>query len=553
MKFLTAFQKSASPVLSLSGAIPSTQALMGRTVSTRFFPHSSPRRPLSIGYQVRRHADTLANRDGSKVGSVAVFSSSSGNDDDTTSILSSKRGRNAVKLLPIYLADARAVTKYDPIKSPDGALQLGVAESLIIQDWLLPAVNLDDLQLPPDALYYQPTQGRLDCRTAMMEYIQSDLLDLSDSQSGIQRQLDIDGIVVGAGCNAVLENLCFCLAEPGDAVLLPTPYYAAFEFDLVARAGLTVQPVRTQDYVSATKTTLAMDDAKVEAFKYFPNTTSLDAAYEKAVQSGHTPRILLLSHPHNPLGVCYPPSIVKECIDWCRSRQVHLISDEIYAGSVYRPGHARFESALKLAATTSSSDSSTPGLGLGPFIHWVYAFSKDYCLSGMRVGCAYSENEEIRVPMQKLNDMCQISAQTQLWTTTTLQRRMDDGELWTSAFRRENHKRLDDRAQRLTKVLDECGISYLQPESGLFVWLDLSDFLDPPTVPNQSDMEEDSKRERKLYLELVNDFGLLLTPGLSMRNEEPGFFRCVFTAASDDEFEISLDRFRKFAASKQVK
>ena len=46
-----------------------------------------------------------------------------------------------------------------------------------------------------------------------------------------------DGIILGAGCNAVLENLCMCLAEPGDAVMIPTPYYAAFEFDLAARAG----------------------------------------------------------------------------------------------------------------------------------------------------------------------------------------------------------------------------------------------------------------------------------------------------------------------------
>ena len=58
------------------------------------------------------------------------------------------------------------------------------------------------------------------------------------------------------------------------------------------------------------------------------------------------------------------------------------------------------------------------------------------------------------------------------------------------------------------------------------------------------------EQERVLYLELVNEYGLLLTPGWSMRNERPGFFRCVFTAATEEEFTLSLERFRRFAASK---
>jgi aspartate/methionine/tyrosine aminotransferase len=48
---------------------------------------------------------------------------------------------------------------------------------------------------------------------------------------------DPDCVVVGAGCNAVLENLMLCLTSPGDGVLVPAPYYAAFEFDLGARIG----------------------------------------------------------------------------------------------------------------------------------------------------------------------------------------------------------------------------------------------------------------------------------------------------------------------------
>lgn len=122
-----------------------------------------------------------------------------------------------------------------------------------------------------------------------------------------------------------------------------------------------------------------------------------------------------------------------------------------------------------------------------------------------------------------------------------MERQQDDGELWVSAFRRENHKRLEKRCKQLTAVLNECQIPYLPPTCGLFCWIDLSQYL-----PAEGSAAE---RERHLYLQLVQEFGLLLTPGLSMRNEEPGFFRCVYTAATDEEFALSLERFRKFAAS----
>ncbi|GAX10741.1 1-aminocyclopropane-1-carboxylate synthase [Fistulifera solaris] len=430
------------------------------------------------------------------------------------SSLSSSRGRDAVRLLPSYLADARSVVRYSP-EHPQGALQLGVAESLMLEDWLVPALNRP-FSIPANAIYYQPTQGRADFIDTMAVYIE-DLLQLQPLR------LKRENLIVGAGCNAVLENLCFTLAEAGESVLIPTPYYAAFEFDLVARAGLRVEPVTTQDYQTKPQ------DAQI----YFPNTAALNAAYERCLQQQSTPKILLLSHPHNPLGICYPPSVVEECIQWCRERQIHLISDEIYAGSVYGE---TFVSALQLADRNDE--------GLGPYVHWVYALSKDFALSGLRVGAAYTENEEIVLPLQKLNDLCCISSTTQLWTKMILEHEMEGGESWVHAFRRMNHSRLMQRSAQLTAVLDEFQIPYLTPTAGLFVWIDLSRYL-----PSDSQLTP-SEQERKLYLELVHTYGLLLTPGLSMKNEQPGFFRCVFTAATEEEFALSLQRLRTFATQK---
>ena len=198
----------------------------------------------------RLKGQSLQQQQGSKAISPKMnehfMSTSSNNQHDVEDHhLSSSRGRNAVNYLPDYLTDARSVTKFHPSTAPDGALQLSVAENQMLEDLLVPALthfsssgtetesisSAADGLFRADQIYYQSTHGRSGLRNAMSSYIQR-LCKIPSSMS-----LDNEKLVLGAGCNAVLENLCFCLAEPGDGVLLPTPYYAAFEFDLVARAG----------------------------------------------------------------------------------------------------------------------------------------------------------------------------------------------------------------------------------------------------------------------------------------------------------------------------
>lgn len=527
--------------------------------------------------------------------SSSSTTTSSSNDEKNKrniNLLSSQRGRDAVGLLPKYLSDARAVQKYHPVDCPDGALQLSVAENQMLEDLLVPAyrnfIQNDKEEKETflaDQIYYQPTHGRPGLRNAMAQFL-TKLLNLSSSSS-----LKEDNLIMGAGCNAVLENLAFTLANPGDVILIPTPYYAAFEFDLVARAGLQIIPVETQranmmekqekekeketltssleekkDDNKANNNTTLHHVTPIPKEAYYPTRESLDIAYENCMEQtgGKPPKILLLSHPNNPLGVCYPPHVIRECIDWSIENKVHLISDEIYAGSVYKEGC--FTSALSLASssttTTDDSESKDKGLGLGPYIHFVYALSKDFASSGLRVGVAYTENEEILLPMQKLNDLCQISSQTQLLVERMLSNDDDDesksNSCWSFDFLKENNIRIHKRVSQLMKLLDQYQITYLEPDSGLFLWMDLREFLLSPSNDDDGKEQKEEKSvqdhedlERELYLDLMHNHGLLFTPGMSMRNAEAGFFRLVFTAATDQEFELALERLEKFIVSKR--
>jgi aspartate/methionine/tyrosine aminotransferase len=563
------------------------------------------------------------------------------------STLSSRRARAAIDLLPSYLVDARSVERYSAETCPHGALQLGVAESRLCEmpvDGLVDIVEVggggggrkaDDggsdvpssggmkltdvlgrlassdvahRALSPsgttttrtdvferEMVYYQPTHGTPSARRAMAGYLQRLLLPssppssssfaLSSSSSTSTTPaiaaFDPENVILGAGCNAVLENLVMCLADPGDAVLIPTPYYAAFEFDLAARAGCVIVPT----YGSRSK---GRGAGPIPPEFYYPCASSLDDAYDRASsRTGRPPRVLLISHPNNPLGVCYPPSVVRECMDWCRARGVHLISDEIYAGSVYREeraggtgeeeendsagGRPTFVSAMALGGDSNSylADGRSAGIGLGPYVHLVYALSKDFALSGLRVGVAYTENEEILLPLQKLNDLCQISSQTQLLVERMILAdavvAIDDGSggkvydatrKFTDVYLSSNRNNVRARCDELQSCLNEIDVLYLPADSGLFVWMDMREFLpalpDGVTEDSESDESKD-RRERRLYLSLMKDYGLLFTPGMSMRNERAGFFRFVFTAASEEEFELGLTRLRTFVRDMRTK
>jgi aspartate/methionine/tyrosine aminotransferase len=119
-----------------------------------------------------------------------------------------------------------------------------VAENYMMEDLLLPAFTSTTSDHPhimsssftSDLIYYQPTQGREDLRRVLCESYLPFLLQLNSSSSS-NTSLNPNNLVVGAGCNAVLENTCLCLAEFGQGVMIPTPYYAAFEFDLTCRIG----------------------------------------------------------------------------------------------------------------------------------------------------------------------------------------------------------------------------------------------------------------------------------------------------------------------------
>jgi aspartate/methionine/tyrosine aminotransferase len=233
-------------------------------------------------------------------------------------------------MLPTYLAEARSVARYHPVGEPHGVLQLSVAENQMLEDLLVPKLSAT-ANFSRELIYYQPTQGRPDARQAMVDC-------MTRNCSRGEYELDPESLVVGAGCNSVLENLFFCITEPGEGVLVPQPFYAAFKFDLGSRAGVKVLPVPVMP--DAILQAAREDDfLEIPASAYYPTAKALERAYQAAIQVGVEPRVVLLTTPNNPLGICYPEEVLAECIDWAEERGLHTVRPKPFCGICYSSAH----------------------------------------------------------------------------------------------------------------------------------------------------------------------------------------------------------------------
>ncbi|KAI9106510.1 hypothetical protein K1719_022038 [Acacia pycnantha] len=94
-----------------------------------------------------------------------------------------------------------------------------------------------------------------------------------------------DRLVLTAGATFANKILMFCLADPGEAFLLPTPYYPAFDKDLKWRTGVEIVPIHC---------------SSSNGFKITP--FALEQAYEQALSLNLNVKGVLVTNPSNPLG-----------------------------------------------------------------------------------------------------------------------------------------------------------------------------------------------------------------------------------------------------------
>lgn len=393
----------------------------------------------------------------------------------------SRRGKKLLEAPP-SLVKAHFMCLSDPYDSahnPQGYINLGTAENHLLWDVLAPKLAVSP-GLPHQTIHYDYLYGSLSFRKALAQYL----------LNGTGVSVDPEHIIVAAGASAVVDMMASALCDPGDGILIPAPYYPGFDVDLRMRSEVIPVPVPLCD-----KNDFQLSIADFEQ------------ALTMAGMQGLPVKAVLLSSPNNPLGRLYSEALLREIIEFCDRHQLACIVDEIYMNSIH--GDTPFVSALRLVEGNKN-------------VHIINGLAKDFCISGFKIGFAWSPDLEVIHAMQALSHVHPASTQTQFLLTPLL----NDID-WVDAFMRENRKRLRHAYNTVTQGLEALGISFAKAEAGFFVFLNL-----------RAAMAEDSfEGEQALWRKLFEENHLNLAPGAAFHYTEPGWFRLCFAKPDDVLYE----------------
>ncbi|KAG4214468.1 hypothetical protein ERO13_A01G124300v2 [Gossypium hirsutum] len=313
------------------------------------------------------------------------------------------------------------------VVNPTGIIQMELAENQLsfdlVESWLWK--NLDAMGLKKDGesvfreALFQDYHGLPAFKKELVEYMAK--------IRGNKVTFDPNNLVLAAGATSANETLIFCLVDPGQAILLPTPYYPGFNRDLKWRTGVEIVP----------------------------------DAYQSAQTLNLKVKGVLITNPSNRLGTTMTREERSHLITFAIAKNIHIISDEVFAGTVFdSPG---FISIME-AAMDRSLENENPGLWNR--IHIVYSLSKDLGLPEFRVGMIYSNNETVVSAATRMSSFGLVSSQTQYLLSNMLANKK-----FTSKYMKENQKRLKRKKEMLVSGLRTSGMECLKSNAGLFCWL----------------------------------------------------------------------------------
>ncbi|HKZ05822.1 MAG TPA: pyridoxal phosphate-dependent aminotransferase [Methylomirabilota bacterium] len=166
-----------------------------------------------------------------------------------------------------------------------------------------------------------------------------------------------DEVTVSCGAKHTLYNVVMALVNPGDEVLIPSPYWVSYPEQVRLLGGVPV----------------AVETHEATGFDLDP------AAVRRAVTE--KTKLIILDSPGNPTGAVFSPAALEEVGRLAVERGLWLVSDECYEALTYEGRHV-------------STASLSPEIKARTIL--VNTCSKAYAMTGWRIGYAAGPKAIIR-------------------------------------------------------------------------------------------------------------------------------------------------------------
>ncbi len=268
--------------------------------------------------------------------------------------------------------------------------------------------------------HYTPTLGLPALREAIANFYLTEY----------RVSVDPEQIVVTPGSATALQLVLTLMVSDGDAIAIPDPAYPSTH-NLVRLLGGNVLHIPV-DESSSWQLTVEL----------------LEQHWDHAVKA------VLLASPSNPTGTILGNESLQKIADFCESKGVFLLMDEIYHGLVY-----------------SHAPKTAVGINENTFV--INSFSKFYGMTGWRVGWIVS-------PKNYLNELNKLAQHTFLAAPTPGQYAA------LAAFDNKTHKILVERRDEfksrrdyLFEALASIGFKMrIKPEGAFYIYADCSELCE---------------------------------------------------------------------------
>ncbi|WP_432714878.1 pyridoxal phosphate-dependent aminotransferase [Pedobacter sp.] len=318
--------------------------------------------------------------------------------------------------------------------------------------------------------YYTPVSGYPELRKAIAEKLLK--------ENGLN--YNFDQIVVSTGAKQSLSNAVLCLVNPGDEVIVPTPYWVSYSEMIKLAEGETV-------FINAS----VEQNFKITA-------EQLEAAITPKT------KVFMFSSPCNPTGSVYSKEELASLVAvFEKHPQVYILSDEIYEHINFVGEHT------SIASFDSIKDR----------VVVINGFSKSYAMTGWRVGYM-AANKEIANACDKLQG--QITSGTCSIAQRAALKAYQDG-LDTVYVMVAEFKKRRDIVYRLLKEIP--GINVNLPDGAFYFFPEVKSYFGKSVNGQTINTAED------LSLYLLNEAHVSTVTGEAFGNED--CIRISYAAAEE--------------------
>jgi aspartate aminotransferase len=291
-------------------------------------------------------------------------------------------------------------------------------------------------------------------------------------------------IVVASGAKQAIFNFLISVADPGDEIVFPAPYWVSYP-EMVHLAYANPVIVRPRDGE------LLVKAADIEA-----HLTSRTKA-------------ILLNSPNNPSGQVYSEDFIRRMVEVCEERGIYLLMDDIYNRLVFDGLKAPSAFGFSKKPLSESNIVSINGV------------SKTFSMTGYRIGWSVA-NEALTQAMIKVQ--AQVSSCPSALSQAAAAGALREGNGFVDTLREGLQGKRDVMVAELSKLKK---VKLHKPQGTFYSFADFSAY------------EADSAR---LSARLLADAMVVTVPGIEFGLE--GHLRLSYCGAEKDIVE-GVARIRK--------